>query len=612
MINQNVDSKLKVLPTCSGIYLMKNKVGEIIYIGKAKNLKNRVRSYFRAGSTDHRAAELMVPYICDIDWIVTATEVEALLLEANLVQGHQPRYNVRLKDDKHFPYLMVTREAFPRLKVVRKVRKDRNTYFGPYVNVRLMRKIVELVPQIFRIRECDLKLPLLEPVRPCLSYHIKRCDAPCAHIFSESEYAKLVSQLKRFLDGNHTEVIESIEQKMQSAATRLDFEKAGEYRDTLKDLNSLVVKQNIDSLEGGVDRDLVAVECKGDLASVALHELRGGQLMDRHSWSLNCPLEQGYEEILIQVLVTHYSSTGSSPKQIHFWKDYGVVGILNQALPELEQFKNQKEICKIPQRGEKKKLLAIASQNAHMLLMRNIEEKARALNIESGVAVLQKELNMKSAPMRIEGYDISHLSGTDTVASGVCFKNGKPSKSDYKRYNVRTVEGIDDFASMREILGRRCLRLIEDTEKEEWPDLILIDGGKGQINAAYEVMVETGVEIPMIGIAKREEEIWYPYAREPILLSKSNPGLKLLQRVRNESHRFAITFQKSKRTKTLKTMAWLEKVPGLGEKSVEKLRMGFQTSSQLNKASRDELLGVLGSAVKVDNLMYELKKRKKI
>ncbi|MDB9744008.1 excinuclease ABC subunit UvrC [Fibrobacterales bacterium] len=610
MIHQNVDSKLKLLPTCNGIYLMKNKVGEIIYIGKAKNLKNRVRSYFRNGSTDHRAAELMVPYICDIDWIVTATEVEALLLEANLVQGHQPRYNVRLKDDKHFPYLMVTKEAFPRLKVVRKVRKDKNTYFGPYVNVRLMRKIIELVPQIFRIRECDLKLPLKEPVRPCLSYHIKRCDAPCADIFSEEAYAELVSQLKRFLDGNHSEIIEGIKTKMQLAASRLDFEKAGEYRDTLKELDSIVIKQNIDSLEGGVDRDLVAVECKGDLASVALHELRGGQLMDRHSWSLNCPLEQGYAEILVQVLITHYSSTGSSPSQIHFWKDYGVVDILNEALPSLPQFLKKGDICKIPQRGEKKKLLAIASQNAHMLLMRNIEEKARALNIESGVAVLQKELNMKVAPIRIEGYDISHLSGTDTVASGVCFKNGRPSKSDYKRYNVRTVEGIDDFASMREILGRRCLRLIEDSEKSEWPDLILIDGGKGQINAAYEVMVESGIEIPMIGIAKREEEIWYPHTKEPILLSKSNPGLKLLQRIRDESHRFAITFQKSKRVKTIKTLTWLESVPGLGQKSVEKLRNKYQTSSQLKKATKAELLGLLTNEKKVVNLMFELGKRK--
>lgn len=589
---------------------MKNKVGEIIYIGKAKNLKNRVRSYFRRGSTDHRAAQMMVPFIRDIDWIVTATEVEALLLEANMVQGHQPRYNVRLKDDKHFPYLMVTKEAFPRMKVVRKVRKDNNTYFGPYVNIRLMRKIVELVPQIFRIRECDLKLPLNQPVRPCLSYHIKRCDAPCANLFSETAYAELVSKLKRFLDGNHGEVIQSIELKMHSAATRLDFEKAGEYRDILKELKSLVVKQNIDSLEGGVDRDLVAVECKGDLASVALHELRGGQLMDRHSWSLNCPLEQGYAEILIQVLIAHYTATGSSPSQIHFWKDYGVADVLNEALPKLSQFENKKDICKIPIRGEKKKLLAIASQNAHMLLMRNIEEKARALNIESGVVVLQKELNLKVAPIRIEGYDISHLSGTDTVASGVCFKNGKPSKSDYKRYNVRTVEGIDDFASMREILGRRCARLVEDTEREEWPDLILIDGGKGQVNAAYEVMVESGVEIPMIGIAKREEEIWYPYAKDAIVLSKSNPGLKMLQRIRNESHRFAITFQKSKRIKTLKTLTWLESVVGLGEKSIEKLRKRYQTTNQLKKATKIELLNILKSETKVFNLISELKKKK--
>lgn len=585
-----VKERLAQLPEEPGVYLMKDASGEIIYIGKAKILRNRVRSYFQKSAKDHRAAELLRPLVCDIEWIITPTELDALLLEANLVGKHQPRYNVRLKDDKHFPYLMVTwNEAFPRLKVVRKTRDDGNAYFGPYVNVRAMRKVLEVMPKVFQVRECDLQLPLKKPDRPCLSYHIGRCDGPCAELCTKSEYRAKIEDLENFLRGQFDVVADRLRQQMLDASARMDFERAAKYRDQLQALDSLNVKQNIDRLDDKVDRDYVAMERLGDLATLVLMEYRDGQLLERKSYTVRCPLEED-GDLVTSLLIKHYEYSAAYPREIHLDKNWEGLELIEEYL-RLHAPRVVKMI--VPKIGDKKRILLMAKRNAHMLLGEAVQKAAKAQSIEESVEMLQRLLDLPRLPRRIEGYDISHLGGTQTVASGVCFINGRASKENYRRYKVETVEWIDDFASMREVLGRRFRRLLEEEDDE--PDLILIDGGKGQLRAAYEVMQEAGIDIPMIGLAKRIEEVFFPGSSVPVLLDHSTSALKLLQRVRDEAHRFALTYQRQRREQKMVTLALLEGVAGLGKQSLSLLRKRFGTEQMLRAASLEEIEDCVGA-----------------
>jgi excinuclease ABC subunit C len=592
-MNPFVQDRLEQLPLDPGVYLMKDAKGIIIYIGKAKVLRNRVRSYFNGVSKSHRAAELLEPWVRDIDWIVTPTELDALLLEANLVQKHQPRYNVRLKDDKHFPYLMLTwTETYPRLKVVRKVRDDGNLYYGPYTQPRALRQVLDVLPKIFQIRECDLKLPLARDERPCLNAHIGRCDAPCASMTTPKIYRERMVQLQAFLQGQHGPVKAQLEESMRQASASWDFERAARLRDALSALETLTVKQSIDRLDDLTDRDHIAWQRAGDLACVVVLEYRQGQLLDRRDFTLLCPVEEE-AELLQRVLLEHYITASSLPAELAVDSCEGEIA---ETFDLLAQFMSERRgrVCKwhTPKIGDKRKIVLMAKRNAQMLLLRAMEQKAKAESIDKSVAVLQRELGLKRAPRRIEGYDISHLGGTQTVASGVCFVDGKPAKQHYRRYKVETVQGIDDFASMREVLGRRFRRLLEEGTDE--PDLILIDGGKGQLSAAYEMMQEAGLDLPMIGLAKREEEIFFPGQSAPLLLDKSSAALKLLQRVRDEAHRFALTFQRERRRSNVQTLQFLEDLPGLGEATLRKLRQTYGTHSQLAKASRLDLEALIG------------------
>lgn len=589
-MHPSIKERLAQLPEVPGVYLMKDAAGEIIYIGKAKVLKNRVRSYFQNTAKDHRAAELLRPFVREIEWIITPTELDALLLEANLVVKHQPRYNVRLKDDKHFPYLMITwSESFPRLKVVRKTRDDGNAYFGPFVNVRAMRKVLEVMPKVFQVRECDLQLPLKKPERPCLSYHIGRCDAPCADLCSREEYRTKMRELENFLRGDQEAVASRLKEQMLEASMQMDFERAAKYRDQFQALESLHVRQNIDRLDDKVDRDYVAMERMGDLATLVVMEYRDGQLLERRSYTVKAPVEED-GELVTNLLLGHYENQASYPVEVHMDKSWEGVELIGQYLAE-RRGRNVKLL--VPKIGDKKRILLMAKRNAHMLLGEAVQKAAKAQSIEESVEMLQRLLKLPKAPRRIEGYDISHLGGTQTVASGVCFINGRPSKENYRRYKVETVEWIDDFASMREVLGRRFRRMLE--EEGEDPDLILIDGGKGQLRAAYEVMCEAGIDIPMIGLAKRIEEVFFPGSSIPVLLDHSTSALKLLQRVRDEAHRFALTYQRSRREQKLITLAFLEGVAGLGKQSLTALRKQFQTEKGLRSASPEEIEACIGA-----------------
>ena len=592
-----LQAKLEALPTRPGVYLMKNAKGEIVYIGKAVNLRNRVRSYFNAKShqANHLASTLLRAVAKDLEWIITDNEVEALILEANLANQHAPRYNVRLKDDKHFPYIKVSlSEPYPRLIVTRQTSaKTKDMYFGPYTNVRAMRKTLNLLNKVFRIRDCDLKLPLDQPIRPCLSFHLKRCDAPCANLTTPEAYRHLVEQAVLLLKGRHKDLRKELEQQMRNAADSDRFEEAARVRDQIRDLDAIQESQKVD-LGTEASKDLIACARTGKLACIVILEIRDGYVSGRRHFEVDAPLEQDEDSIITEFIKGHYVRQGAEaiPREL----------ILSQ--PTLEE-ENVEAVLRdlrggavdleVPQKGEKRRQINLALENAKLLVAEMVGRRERKNRQSYRVTALQEDLGLPHPPHRIEGFDISHLSGTDTVASQVVFVDGKPNKKDYRHYNVKTVAGIDDFASMREIVGRRVRRLLE--ENQPFPDLFLIDGGKGQLGMAYEVLREAGKpDQPVIGLAKRLEEVFFPGQSEPLLIAKTSPSLQLLQQVRDEAHRFAITFQRSKRKRHIEA-SWLDEVTGIGAKTKMKLLQAFGAPAAIAAASEADLAQAGGKAV---------------
>lgn len=600
-----IAEKLALLPVDPGVYIMKDGAANIIYIGKAINLRNRVRGYFTGPAADnHLASRILRDAAKDMEWIVTRTEVEALILEANLIRKHTPRYNVDLKDDKHYPYIRVTTsEPFPRLLVTRSAEKGRDIFFGPYTNARAMRNTLQYLTRLFRIRDCDLKLPVTEPLRPCLSYHIGRCDAPCALLTSEGDYRKLVDEAVLLLKGKRHELRKTLEAAMREAAANQRYEEAGRIRDQIQDLETVQERQRVDLGSDQDPKDFVAVKRFGKVGSIVVMQVREGLLSDRKQFEVHIPLEQDEGAVTAEFLTSYYLgiSSGDIPREI----------LLSHAPPEeehmeplLRELRGGAVTLLVPERGEKRKQMDLALANADMQLTEYLARREKKNRQNYRVTALQEDLALPAPPIRIEGFDISHLSGTDTVASNVVFVDGKPSKKDYRHYNVKSVEGIDDFASMYEILSRRFRRLREDEDKtaagersKDYPDLILIDGGKGQLGMARQAQLEHGFgDIPILGLAKRIEEIFLPDQYDPILLPKTSAALQLLQQVRNESHRFAITFQRSKRTPRM-TQSWLDEIPGIGDKTKMKLIRAFKSPLKIREASEAELAVAAGKAV---------------
>jgi len=587
----HLEQRLGDLPARPGVYLMKDGKGTIIYVGKAKLLDRRVRSYFDGREKNgHRAATLMLPHIREIEWVLCESEEEALVLEATLIKKHWPRYNVRQKDDKHFPYLMVsTREPFPRVRIVRHVRDDGNQYFGPYLNVYAMRTLLDIIPRLFHLRECDLKLPLKAPIRPCLAWHIGRCDAPCAEKCTPEQYAEQVRNACRLLEGRRDDLLNQWEEQMQVLSRELRFEEAAKLRDRIQALQATSTRQKADLSIAGINLDAVAVCRSGTLACAVILEYRKGILVERRHFPLECNLEQDEAEILAEFLPSWYLQEGQPPSDILLEHTLDDAEVLETAISAKAGYKVK---LMQPQRGDKPGFLRLARANAEMLLVELKSREIKYDEIDQSVFSLQKELGLTHTPLRLECFDISHLGGTDTVASMVSFRNGRPERSQYRRYKVKTVEGIDDFASMREILGRRLRRLMD--EGKTLPDLIVIDGGKGQVEAAWAVVNSMGLsDVPLIGLAKRLEEIVRPGQAETLLLKRTSPALKLLQRARDEAHRFAITFQRSLRKAHLR-VEWLADLPGIGPSIRTKILTQWKTREAFLQASPEELRAVLG------------------
>ena len=601
MINwgEKLEEKIRMLPDSPGCYLMKDASGEIIYVGKAVNLKNRVRSYFRDTAHTPKVAA-MIAHIDDFDVLLCETNLEALILECNLIKLHKPYYNILLKDDKHYPYLKVDmRQPFPRLELCRKMEKDGAKYFGPYIGANAVRQVIEAVRDVFPIRSCKQVLPPKNPKRPCMNYDIGRCLAPCAGKCTEETYREMMEGVLSFLGGDYDSVLKKLKKDMEEAAAALRFEKAAAIRDKIRDVQGLMERQ-IALRTDRSEQDLIALAQDGLDAMIQILYVRGGRMVGGDHFAL--PREGGEEpgEVIASFLTQYYEQAGLIPRNV-----------LCQTLPEgaaeqlelwLREKKGSAVTVATPQRGEKHELVLLAEKNARDALMkRNARRTIHEERTVEAAKNLGKILGMDKYPRRIEGYDISNTQGVQSVAAMVVFIDGEPARKEYRHFRIRTVEGANDFASLYETLSRRYAHAAREKEEgaaegkfTDLPELILIDGGPQQLRFARQAILDLGMEPPaMFGLAERLEEIWLPDAEEPILLDHRTPELQLVQRVRNEAHRFGIIHHRTLRGKA-SIHSQLEDIPGVGPARRKALLKTFGSLKAIRAADTETLAAVPG------------------
>ena len=588
-ISENLRLKLEALPKEPGIYLMKRKDGEIIYVGKAKNLRNRVRSYFRGESHDgRRQFRALVRNIADLDYIVTATEQEALILEATQIRAHKPRYNIQLKDDKKYPFIRITNEAFPRIFSTRTVVRDGSRYLGPYSNVRAMHTTLDMLRKIFPVRSCDFNLPT-KGVRLCLEFHIKRCEGPCEQIVDEAEYKKTIDHAVRFLRGKNSEVIKAIRERMEIASESLQFEKAARYRDQLQALESMQARQKV-VMDGPIDRDILAIARNDDEACCSVLEVREGRLLGKKHHFLGGIIDSTDSDVISAFARQFYLQNDFVPNEIH-------LPILPSDAEEISAWLGERMNSKVtlfaPQRGAKAQMMVMAEKNAkQMLKERQMKREMKRDRVPQSVYALQRDLNLQVLPRHIEGIDISNFQGTDSVGSLVCFVDGQAKRSQYRFFKIRDIEGPNDFASIHQVVLRRFTRLKE--RGESLPDLLLIDGGKGQLSSAVQALREIGADTqPVLGIAKRLEEVFLPGHSTPIILPKTSASLRILQMLRDEAHRFALKNHREQRGKRTLTSS-LDDIPGVGPKRRNALIKLFGSVQRIRAASTQDIADVPG------------------
>ncbi len=565
----NISDKLKQVPAKPGVYLFKNEKGEIIYIGKAKSLRSRVRSYFQSKKHQQAKTISMVRQITDLEWIVVRNEVEALLSEANMIKEYRPHYNIDLKDDKSFPFIRITSEPYPQVFITRKIVRDGSKYYGPYTDVGLLRRTMEAVYKVFPIRSCSYYLDeeaiISGKVRLCLDYHIKKCEGPCEGQVSHEDYNKMVYHVAQVLQGDTAATEEYVTMRMKAAAADLNFEDAAQFRDQLNAIESFKARQRKIAADF-TDRDVIALERQENIGLASVIRIRQGRIFSREKFRLR-NLDSSDGEVLKHFLARFYLEGDFVPREI-------LMPFAPDDPEELIAWFKEKRggtvNMLLPKRGEKAHLLEMAVSNAKLLLSEWVVERIRQRDfVPASVIQLQEEFQLQTPPRRIEGFDISHLGGTNTVASMVCFSDGKPRKTEYRKFNVKTVKGIDDFAAMREVVLRRYTRLKK--ENKVLPDLILIDGGKGQLGMAVSALREIGLDyLPVVGLAKRLEEVYLPGMSDPQSIPKTSPGLILLRRIRDEAHRFAVTFQRQKRD-SVATRSIFSSIPGIGPVRLQKL-----------------------------------------
>jgi excinuclease ABC subunit C len=584
--------KLKNLPTTPGVYLFKDPAGKIIYIGKAKNLRHRVRSYFQSPGRLNTKTARMVLRIEDLDLMATASEIEALILEANLVHEYKPRYNVSLKDDKHFPYIKITtNEPFPRVLVVRRLAKDGATYFGPYTSAKAMRKTIAFLTKLFSIRTCDLTIPHPRGKKQevCLDYHIKRCGGPCEGLQTEQEYGELVDSLMMALSGKSQKLVDRLTEKMQQASEAMEFEQAAKYRDQIEAIKSVMMKQSVDVGEL-VDRDIVSIAREERDAMAVVMQIREGVLIGRQDFQLVAHVDDSDETVLETFLTQYYNHQPNLPEQIFLPLDLPDIKLLERWL---RQMKGSKVVVVTPKVGPKVKLVDLAARNARLLLDELLIQKRKQTERTSKmVTSLKDELKLSRSPRRIVCFDISNTGATDAVGSCVYFENARPKKTGYRHFKIKGVTGQDDFKMMREVVGRYFHRIKE--EQSQVPDLVVLDGGKGQLSAALAELTYLGFkEQPVLALAKRLEEVFLPGLSDSIVINRSSPALLLLKQLRDEAHRFAITYgRKVRKKRTIKSA--LDGIAGVGPAKRELLLKTFGSVDRIKNSSVDELTKIKG------------------
>jgi excinuclease ABC subunit C len=616
----DIKEQLKRLPEKPGVYIMKDDMGEIIYIGKSKSLKNRVSQYFRSRKSHPPKVVAMVKCVKDFEYIITDTEVEALILEANLIKKHKPRYNILLKDDKNYPYIKVTvKDKYPRVIKTRKIIKDNARYFGPYISVDSVNKTLETIGELFPLRKCNRNLETNKE-RPCLNYHIKKCLGPCNGGTSHEEYMEIVEQVLLLLGGKHDILIHELEERMMRASKQLDFETAAKYRDRIKALNNLLERQKVISASDA-NQDYVSMARSLDRTCVMIFFVRDGKLIGREQHVLEGTEEVERAEILSTFIKQFYSGAAFVPKEIMVDEN-----IYDSDLIEswLSQKKGSKVQLKQPLKGEKRKLVELVHRNALEYLTK-FEEKINNEKkyTQTALSELMDLLNLENPPKRIEAYDISNIYGVFSVGSMVVFENGKPLNSGYRRFKIKTIEGPNDYGSMQEVLYRRFKRGIEEKQmlKEQglsyiegkfsfFPDLILVDGGKGQVKAVKDVLYALGVSIPVAGMVKDDKHRTKGiiFEKTETYLDKHSDVFRLVARVQEEVHRFAITYHKTIRDKAL-IQSVLDEISGIGKKRKSELLRHFGSVANVKKASIDELLEVDGMNEKVAKNVYDFFRR---
>ena len=601
MENFNIQEELKKLPGKPGVYLMHDEKDAIIYVGKAISLKNRVRQYFQSSRNKGAKIEQMVTHISRFEYIVTDSELEALVLECNLIKEHRPKYNTMLMDDKSYPFIKVTvNEPFPRVMLARQMKKDKAKYFGPYTSAGAVKDTIELIRKLYHIRSCNRSLPKdIGKERPCLNYHIHQCQAPCQGYISQEEYRKSIDEVVRFLNGHYDMVLKELEEKMMAASDSLEFEKAIEYRELLTSVQKVAQKQKITDTAGD-DRDIIAMASEGEDAVVQVFFIRSGRLIGRDHFYLKSAENDTEGEILSSFIKQFYAGTPYIPAELMLPEEIEDQDIIEEWLTARREHRVH---LRIPKKGTKEKLVELAQKNAQMVLKNDRERLKREEGRTIGaVKEIEGLLGMEGLN-RMEAYDISNINGFETVGSMIVYEKGKPKRSDYRKFKLRTITGPDDYASMHEVLTRRFThgmeeqKEIRENRKQEeaasfhrFPDIIMMDGGRGQVNICLQVLEELGLHIPVCGMVKddnhRTRGLYYNNVEIPI--DTHGEGFKLITRIQDEAHRFAIEYHRSLRSKS-QVHSVLDDIEGIGPARRKALMRRYQSLERIREASVEEL-----------------------
>ncbi len=583
----NIEEELKKLPSKPGVYLMHDDKDAIIYVGKAISLKNRVRQYFQSSRNKGVKIEQMVTHIARFEYIITDSELEALVLECNLIKEHRPKYNTMLMDDKTYPFIKVTvQEDFPRVLFARQMYKDKAKYYGPYTSAGAVKDTIDLIHKLYGIRTCNKQLPKMQgKERPCLNYHIHQCPAPCQGYISKEEYAKSVKKVLTFLNGDYTPILKELEEKMLEASEEMEFEKAIEYRELLNSVTKIAQKQKITSSDME-DKDVIAMSVDQHDAVVQVFFIRDGRLIGRDHFCLRIANGDSRPEVLSAFIKQFYAGTPYIPREIMLQYEIEDAALIEEWLSGR---KGQKVHIQVPKKGQKEKLVELAKKNADMVLMQDRERIRR----EEGrtIGAMKEIANLLNLPKleRVEAYDISNISGFQSVGSMVVFEKGRPKRSDYRKFRIRGVQGVDDYASMEEVLTRRL------SHYENYPDLIMMDGGRGQVNIALKVMQQLNIEVPVCGMVKddkhRTRGIYFHNIELPV--DRDSEAFRLVTRIQDEAHRFAIEYHRSLRSKE-QVHSVLDDIPGIGPARRKALMKSFQTLEDIKSATEEELAEVEG------------------